>query len=500
MVRSAVGNGLWNALSHVTLAASGILGSVLIVRSLDATSYGVFSYYAWLAGLLCSLGVLAFPQALTKITSELRGQGYAEEAARLTRWSGFALVTLNTCISLALLFVALNAPIPERHYLLVIAALPAFNALGRILNSALWGCEHYRLTALTTTIAALGQLGLIALAARNGWGIPGYLAAIFSINLTVPVLLGTVQLLSRPPLSTAPSRRWPARATLAHYLAFSAPSTIILLVDQVVWQRSEIFFLERFASLAEIGYYNLAYTFSAMFLALGWALINAFYPSISRDYGAGESATIRIKITQAVHLAALYAVPLTLGGLVTLSELITLVYGARMQAAAPVAAIFFVGLLPGVLSGLFGLTVSALNRIWLMAKLGLAMALLNLLLDVLLIPTWHAQGAAIANTLSQAVHMFSLLWVVRSLTGVQLPWRALGGLSVIGGLTTWLLPSTLATWLPGPAGLATRIVLAGGCYTAAVWSLGYLRPLGLTGPFTSVTATSIPHPVHKGDS
>src|SRR5581483_3031186 len=117
---TAIRNGLWNGLSNVVGAVTGLIGSILIVRSLTPVTYGAFSYYVWLAGILAVVGTLALPEAITKITSELRGERRHIEARALSRWVAIAVFGANLLLSASVCVAALNQPPAQRQFLLVI--------------------------------------------------------------------------------------------------------------------------------------------------------------------------------------------------------------------------------------------------------------------------------------------------------------------------------------------------------------------------------------------
>jgi O-antigen/teichoic acid export membrane protein len=473
MKGQAIRNGLWNASANVVGAVSGILSSVLIVRSLSPELYGMFSYYLWLAGIISTLGALTFPVALTKIGSELRGRGQETEAQALSRWVIIVLVGINLIGSIGVLIWAFNRPFEQQIYLLLIAAYLVPNAVAAAIRSSLWGSERYRPVSVIQTATSLIQLGLIVSVALLNWSVLGFVAASLCANVIQSV--GLALALKWPfRRQHSAGSRFPSPETLRRYFAFFAPATLCSIFTMIVWERSEVFFLERWSTLDQVGYYNLAYTAFLMFLGLGGALMYGFYPSISADYGAGAWDGIRKKVHQGVILSALYAVPLSFGGWVTLTSLVGLLYGDKMLPAGPVIQILFIGLLPGVMASLLGSMVGAVGGIWLSVRLGAAMSVVNIALNLLLVPRFGAIGGALANTGSQTVYVALLVITAGRMYRLDLPWRFVGGITAIGALTTLLLPELLKTWWPGIWGLLAAIGLAGGMYLTAVWSLGYL--------------------------
>jgi O-antigen/teichoic acid export membrane protein len=451
-----------------------VVGSVLIVRSLTLEAYGAFSYYLWLAGIASTLGTLSFPHALTKVTSELLGRQQRSDARALSGGVALGVAGLNLLLSIGLLIWAASAPAPQRTYLLIIAAFLVPGALAAVLRSTLLGHERYRPISAIGIAAALLQLALIVVVFLAGWGAPGFVVALLSTNIVQ--LIGLAWVLMRA--ARAPNAAYrPSNATVRRYFAFCAPATLPQLLAIVVWDRSEVFFLKRYSGIEQVGYYNLAYTFFAMFLALGWALVNGYYPAISRDYGAGAWDRIRAQVRQGVLLTALYAVPLSFGGWSTAEGLIAVLYGRQMLSAVPVAQVLFAGLLSGVAAAMLSLTVSALGGIWLHVRLGLALSIVNLGLAFALAPRLGALGGAIANTGSQLLFAALLFVAARRLYKVAFPWRLVGEIMGVGALTTLLVPRIVLAWLPGAWGLVSAIVLAACLYALAIWRLGYLHLL-----------------------
>jgi O-antigen/teichoic acid export membrane protein len=477
---SALRNGLWNSLSRIVLGAAQIFGSILIVRSLtSAEEYGVFSYYAWLAGILSTLGVLAFPNSLTKVASELRGTNSDDEAQALMRWLFFVLLAVNGLLGLAVAGRAWFVPAPQQYYLLIVALVPLMNVLVRLFSSLLWGYEQYRPIAIATSFAGVAQFVLIGVAYVADWGVSGYLVAVvLSMNVFIPLIL----LLSqgrRLIISALSIAHWPSRKTLVQYFDFFKPAALIIIFDAIVWQRSEVFFLERFSATEEIGFYSLAFSVIAIFIALGHSLVNGYYPAISREYGAGNWVRIRQQVSQAMLLAVIYATPLLFGGWVTIERLTLVMYGEKMLPMVDAARVLFIGLVPAVVAGVLGLTIGALSQVWLQVRIGITLAILNIVLDVVLI-TWlqyGAVGAAIANTGTQLTYAFWLYVVVRELSGVSLPWQNIFMVMAIGLVSTLVVPWLILQWLPSVMGLFVAIVVSALLYGMGLWVTGLMTTL-----------------------
>jgi O-antigen/teichoic acid export membrane protein len=473
----AVSNGLWNAAGQVMVAICGMLASIVVVRALSQADYDAFSYYSTLAGYIAYFGILAFPSAITKVASELRGRGQAEEAEALATGMTRLLVGFNLLLALVTAAFGFTQPQPQQSYLLLAAFWPILDALASPLSSRLWSKQQYGLASSATAIAALANLIGVLVGYYLNWGIAGYLGALLLGKAVNALILLVAWLGSHEPKG----RTWPSSNSWSLYRRFSWPMNLHSLIDAIVWQRSGVFLVAWLGSLGagQIGHYNLSFTLYSLFMSLGWALVNGFYPAISTDFGAGRWEGIRQKVAQAVLLATLYAAPLCMGGLATLQELIHLLYGSAQVGATPSAQVLFIGLLFSVVVGVFGLTLGAIGQPWATIPSGLAMIGVNLGLSWLLIPGMGALGAGIATTVSQVLYTLLQYGMVRRFTQTALPWGSLLGIVAVAGVTTFVLPELVLSWMHGTSGLVLAIVLGALAYSAAIWGLGYVRLLRL---------------------
>jgi O-antigen/teichoic acid export membrane protein len=459
------------------MSLTAIVASILVVRTFSPEQYGTYSYYLWLAGIVIGIGTLAFPLALTKITSELIGENEEREAGALSFSILLLVLLINVVIVSIILFLAMTRTMPERAYLMIIAAAVIPHSMSGIGLSILWGRQRYKPVAVTLLISCAVQMTLIAIAFLNSWSIAGFLVA--TLSLTFVHSLGLLLIViteSKRFLSL--QFRLPSRRTARRYGAFVAPATLSQLITIIVWERSEVFFLERLSTITQVGVYSLAYTTVAILLTLGWSLINGYYPAISNDFGARKWSGIQHKFSQGVTVAVIYAVPLTFGGLVTLERLFLGLYGEKMLASVPVAQLLFIGLVPGVAGGMLGIAIGAIGGMWLLVRMGSLVAVANIVLAIVLIPSYGAVGAALANTGSQFVHVCLLLVVISWRYQLSLPWRSLGSIVLLGFATTFALPLGVESWVNGIVGLGAAIVLGGFAYAMGLWLMGHIHVLG----------------------
>ncbi len=479
---SAVHNGIWVALSHTFTMLAGFASSILIVRSLAPESYGTYSYFVWLASILSALGSLWFPNALTKFISELRRQGRPGTVLKLIRWTGAVLFLLNLMIvSTVVLLLAFNSG-DSRIFLLIAGAIPLINVFIAIPTTTLLGFGRFRPLSVATLAGGLVHFALVILVFTQGWGVFGYLAAVLSMNLMLAIALSLLQIRGIRNINDTP-KNGPEpirRGTMQPLLAFALPAALYhTAFNALLWQRPEVFFLERLSTLEQVGFYNLAFTLFNILVVLGWALTNSRYPVTSRSIGTGDWSTVRHRIDQGLLLGFAFAVPVSFVAFATLERAITTIYGAKMLSSVPITTVLMLGLIPSIAAGLMGVALYALRRSWLVVAFSTAVAVIKVGLIFLLIPRFGALGAAWSATLTVIAALLLEYLILHRLFTIRLPWRSLSGLVIIGAATSYLLPLLTLRLIPGLPGLALSIVVATAAYLLALWHFSYLEKLNL---------------------
>jgi O-antigen/teichoic acid export membrane protein len=170
--------------------------------------------------------------------------------------------------------------------------------------------------------------------------------------------------------------------------------------------RLDFILLSVFTGPAVLGVYAVASKFAELIRILGMALTYVFYPKFATDGPSRAVESARRLMPKAGMLTAAGLVPLWVAAGFVIPEF----YGSSFDAAVTPTRIILFGLafdgVAGVISGfLYGVGRPGLNS-WAMAA-GLAV---TVVLDVLLIPSYEATGAAIASAVAYTVTTATLMW------------------------------------------------------------------------------------------
>jgi len=166
----------------------------------------------------------------------------------------------------------------------------------------------------------------------------------------------------------------------------------------------------------ELGWYSVAYkiTFALQFIPTAFAA--AIYPAMSNYYQHAKEKLTRL-FEESMYFLMLICIPASIGIALVAPSLITTIYGTAYEHSILPLQILILALPAVFLSFPVG---SALNSTFLQhintTNLGLTMVL-NIILNILLIPPLHHVGAAIAATISlYFLFISNLLFVKRTVS------------------------------------------------------------------------------------
>jgi O-antigen/teichoic acid export membrane protein len=244
------------------------------------------------------------------------------------------------------------------------------------------------------------------------------------------------------------------------------------LVQLVVWDRSDMIFLERLASSrAEISFFSVAFNLTDRALLLPTTLAHSTSVAMLVQYGR-QPASLPPMAAQTIKYVLVMATPL-LWGLASLSSiLVPLLYGPAFTPAAVCLALsasiaVFRSLLPPGVNYLQAVERQRFLFVW-----NLVCAVVNVALDVLLIPRYQALGAVSANGVAQFMAIAGIWSMVFRTGRIPVPWKAVASILGAGAAMAagvWALVRTL------PPLLAVGVSIPAG---AAIY-LGILRLLGV---------------------
>lgn len=388
---------------------AGLLFVVIVTRHLPPDEFGRYSTVAAVVLLGNFLGDFGTSAAITRRVS--RAPESADQIISTTLLGSLGLGLL--AYAGAVVFAALCYPATTVADMAIgAAAIPA----AAMLSSIYGALDGKGLIARRATISALQTFTVAAGAfpVLLGSGVRGALAAM----ATAPVLgLVIAWVVARRAGLLSARLRIDVRRTLdllrsaAPYAATGGLAALTMRFDVVL--------LSLVASSAETARYDLAVRLLEAGTYLSTALTAPLLFLLSRRLGVGDQEGAGRVFGQAVRLLYLVGLPLSVGLALLARPIISVALGSEFEEVAVPFAIMGAAQWLTWLASVQSALIMAGDHMRMAVMVGLRIAVVTVILDVVLVPTFGATGAAAAMVVSWGFTAFILHRFSRRTVGIR---------------------------------------------------------------------------------
>jgi O-antigen/teichoic acid export membrane protein len=457
-------NTFWYALITLVGLTAGLAMSVVLARGLGPALMGDFSFLVWTFRTLEAVAGLGFGIALVRYSADAlaRDEPYVARGVigLLLRWQlvSVVIVVIGT---VALTFAL--AP-PDLKWPLVIGAIGLVPvAIESLFMRATYGAQRYDLTAQVSAIKTALLLGISIAAVMMGAGLTGIVLGQSLATVLSCALQARRALSLYPP--EAPATSPALRQEVGRYVV---SLSVVRVLETLVWERSEIFFLKLWVLPQEIAYYSLAAGLASRAMIVPAIFVGALLPALASLHGAGDDGEFGRVYRSALRSVALVGAPIAAVSAGLAPALITVLYG---EAYGPVALLYrlLVGVsLLGVMRDVAWAALRAAGDRRSMLTATAVTAALDLGLAAILVRRYGTFGAVTANTVAQLTVSVWAFVAIRRLKGAGLPW---GDLPRIAGAAMVALLATSVTAAAAHGVVSLVLGTAAGLVTYAVASV-----------------------------
>jgi O-antigen/teichoic acid export membrane protein len=441
----------------VMIATAGI-----VARKLGPHTMGYYGFAMWivLSSSQLGLGVVA---TIKKFAAEYMGRGDIAMVKAITR-AGFWAQGTSAFVFAIIACGYVFGRIPEGHRLYNMLALLTviplmLQGVPTVVNMA---SEDFLSNVIPSMLCTVLQpLGVI-FAVVFQWHLAGLALGLLvarSADMALRLYLFRNRFPADIPRIAIPpelkSRMW----------RFFWSSIVLVVLDLIVWERCEVFFLERFSSITQVAFYNSSFQLATILMTLPTAFAWSAAASLMVQKGRDPKAMNRITAVTLRYMAML-VFPLTLGMAALASPAIRLLFGVRYEPAIPVMALMAIMTIPkGLLSPAQQLLIAHEKQKFLVGWEVVA-ATVTITLDYYLIRRHGAIGGVWGNGIAQLIAVLGIwifaIWQER----LVLPWSALlrmllsaGAMAAVARLCAVNLPPLQAALIGVPLGAAVYALL-----------------------------------------
>ena len=419
---------------NVLFMGVGFLTTVLLARALGTVEYGVYNYVMTWVELLLIMGQLGLPRIITRNISIYQASKEWSLLKGTLRYASLASggTSLILVVIAGVIVWIINRPeaggVEQSGVLLAfwigLLLIPG-RSIGTINEATLQGLHHIVYSQIPNNVVRpllfVGFVGVLYLLFPAQTSAPLVIALhVAATGLTLLYSIYTVRKMF-PALArqAAPIYRIPE-------WSYSALPLLLSSGLRVLNARFSILVMGSTVGAEAISFFSVATLFATLISLPLVAANTAVAPSIANLYAGNDLKRLQAVLLRSVRITFWVAVAIAVMIILFHGPLLA-IYGKEYKQAGGTLMILSIAQLVSVGCGSVGFLLTMTGHEWDTLRILAGSLVINVILNVLLIPTWGIEGAAIANASS------TIAW---NLTSVWVAWRRLSIHTTVLGVIT----------------------------------------------------------------
>jgi O-antigen/teichoic acid export membrane protein len=390
--------------NFVTVAEMGVgfIQQVVIVRYLlGIQQYGALAFFQAGFGMLAVFFNLNLNYSAIRFGGAARGKEDEQEFYHIqgtTLFLTFVLNALLLLISIGLSYFRFEYEGKVvGEYFLLLAINNIASILGGFASTIYTSKKNFKLLSiqqiLSTVLSAICILSFAYFNRTVKGAIYGMIAGSVAVSIASWVMVWTDFWKCKVDLSLTKS-----------FGLYGGQFALSSIVKQFFW-KADVILLGLFATEKAVGIYRIAQTVASPLMRVFSPLWTVLFPTVSVESGKGNYDNVKKLLFRGTQWLVLGNLPFVIAGAFLLDYFIPLIYGGAEAAILPIRLLLW-----GYALGTMTSVSPPILRVFrndLALYTTIVAAILNILLNLILIPTYRANGAALANFIS-----FGLLAIV----------------------------------------------------------------------------------------
>ena len=375
---------------------------VYMVRYLGAEAFGKYSFaasFSSIFAILLDLGLSVL--SIREISKNTQKAG--EYLSNI-----LIIKTVLSFVTLILIFTAINLmryPPDTTLAVYIFAGIIVLSSFTSSFKSIFRAFERMQYEAVISITEKILVFVLVMSALLYGYGLIGVILAMLMAQAMIS-LIAFITVLKK---FTRPFSKFDAK--LSRKLLKEALPFGIASVFSVIYFQTDTIMLSMMKGDIVVGWYGAAYRLVMGTLFVPIAFVAALYPVLSKSFTSSKEEFIKI-FKKGFKLLAIFAIPLGIGTTLLADKIIELLYGNEFtESIVALQILIWVASLMSLYM-IVGHVLASMNRQKIDTYVTGVSAILNVVLNFMLIPKYGLVGAGIASIFSQ---IFVLLLELRYL-------------------------------------------------------------------------------------
>lgn len=399
-LQAMLNNSGWLATDRLLRLLVGMPITIWMARYLGPDAFGLLSYAIAFVAIFAALAAAGMDRiAVRELVRDKHGAGSILATAFAIRLSLAVLAVLAAVLAAR----TFEGGDPRTFWLVLVIAT------GMVVQAA-DVVDYWNQAQLQSKFTVRAKMaGFLVASAFKVWLIlSGASLLAFAFVIVAETTIGAVCLVGTHFWRNGNYGSYRVSAARARFLMKESWPLLVAGLAITLYMRMDIVMLQYMTDVHQVGIYASAVRLSEVWYALPVILASSAYPAILRSRSSNYDQYL-LRVRRLYFLFCWLAILISLPASIFSGWLVSALYGPSFADAAPVLSIHLWGSL-GVFLGVASSHYLLAENLQMISMYRTVIGLVsNVLLNLLLIPKYQAQGAAIATVLSYLMAAFSIV-------------------------------------------------------------------------------------------
>ncbi len=393
-------------ISQMVFVLSGYLIHIGLARLLGPSEYGIYAVVISLMTMFNLILSNGMPQTVSKYVAHADGNEREIKNTALKLQLIFSLIIFSIYFLLAGQIAELLNDRELTWYIRISAFIVPAYAVNILLSGYLNGLKEYKKQAISGIAYSVSKVLFILSMVYIGYAVTGAITGfVLAPLVSILVSLLFIRMLEGqnvPPkegYGTAQKEKELEATLIKKIMDFAIPVVLFSMTTNLI-MNIDLFFVKAYLTNFEVGVYSAAATISKIPYFLISGLYGALFPVISHSTSRNNVKNTRGYISQALKISLLILIPLITFIVLFSEEVLSLVYSDEYIGGETVLGLLVFGLGLYSLYFLFATILNGSGKPRISMTISILMLIICTVLNLLLVPEYGMEGAAIATAIT----------------------------------------------------------------------------------------------------
>lgn len=389
---------------------------IILARCLGADGYGLYKFLLTLYSISIVIFGVGIPAAMVKFVSETKED--APQAGKIITTGVIASLLLGIiCTLVIIIFSGLLADVFRIEELssmiLYLAPIFPFSLCANSLLGTLNGLRRMRSYAIAIILQNIALLISSLLLISLGFGVAGVL-----LGLLISIIIQFIYLLWQNKTFIRIAIR-SLRDLLEKILAFGSKLMAVNFVQTIVYN-ADIMIIGYLLTVSDVGYYGIAMGLSKLLWVLPSSVQMISYPAVSEFHSKKNISGINDILNASMKYTAIMVLPAGLILGLFAADIIHFIFGIEFEESIAPLYILSSGIAIASIWVSIGSVLSGVGRPDIVLRITILAAIIDISMNLALIPIFGINGAAIAAISSYLFSMAMTLFFIRKIVTIDI--------------------------------------------------------------------------------